>query len=94
MRDTRSISTVYGAGHFNQSMFKIFFARSLNIHGITHPEFRGLTGRKRIKQRFKATGTLPKPFFPPKWGINERVEEWISAQGSGGRKGPETFKLI
>ena len=43
----------------------------------THPEIRGLSGRKRIKQRFKMTGALPKPFFPPKWNLNQRIERWI-----------------
>ena len=44
---------------------------------VTHPEIRGRTGRKRIKQRFAMTGLLPKPFFPPKWGLNQRIDEWF-----------------
>jgi hypothetical protein len=27
-------------------------------------------GRTKIKQTFKQTGPLPKPFFPPKWGLD------------------------
>jgi len=37
-----------------------------------HPEFNIVKkGKKleRIKQPFKATGPLPDPFFPPKWGL-------------------------
>ena len=60
---------------------------------VTHPEFRGLSGRTRIKRRFKTAGTLPRPFFPPKWGINDRVEEWFVEQGANGSRGPEPFDL-
>jgi hypothetical protein len=35
-----------------------------------HPEFVGHTGRTRIKQIFHPRGTLPVPWYPPKWGIN------------------------
>src|SRR6266496_713732 len=38
-----------------------------------HPEFVGVSGRSRIKQRFRATPTAIEYFYPPKWGINERV---------------------
>lgn len=29
--------------------------------------------RTRIKQKFRTTGDLPRPFFPPHWGINANV---------------------
>ena len=47
---------------------------------VTHPEIGGRTGRKRIKQRFAMTGPLAKPFFPPKWGLNQRIDEWLARQ--------------
>jgi hypothetical protein len=47
---------------------------------VTHPEIRGRTGRKRIKQRFAMTGPLPQPFFPPKWGLNQRIDEWFASR--------------
>ena len=50
----------------------------------THPEIKGRTGRGRIKQKFAAAGAVPKPFFPPKWELNERIEKWI-AENSGAR---------
>ena len=40
----------------------------------THPAVTGRSGRSRIKQRFTAAGTLPRPFFPPKWGLNGRID--------------------
>ena len=39
----------------------------------THPDVKGISGRTRIKQKFRVTGDLPAPFFPPKWGINHRI---------------------
>ena len=51
---------------------------------VTHPEIRGRTGRKRIKQRFRMTGPLPKPFFPPKWGLNQRIDDWFERRKSAG----------
>ena len=49
---------------------------------ITHPEVKGRSGRTRIKQRFTSAGALPRPFFPPKWGLNRRVDEWFAAGGA------------
>lgn len=53
---------------------------------VTHPEASGRTGRKRIKQRFRMTGPLPRPFFPPKWGVNERIDEWFASQADATRE--------
>lgn len=47
---------------------------------VSNPEVRGSAGRTRIKQRFEPHGSLPAPFFPPKWGINEAVSAWWKAQ--------------
>ena len=38
-----------------------------------HPEFQGISGRTRIKQRFRPTGGNLMYFYPPKWGINKNV---------------------
>lgn len=42
---------------------------------VAHPEIAGLSGRTRIKQKFTATGHLLPPWYPPKWGINEKIKE-------------------
>jgi hypothetical protein len=42
---------------------------------ISHPEFTPTGGRTRIKQRYRPAGDLPKPFFPPRWGINAAIIE-------------------
>ena len=60
---------------------------------VTHPEFKGLTGRKRIKQKYRTTGVLPKPFFPPKWGLNQRVEGWTQNKRGGNSDTSETHQL-
>lgn len=46
---------------------------------VTHPGFLGRSGRTRIKQRFKPAGVLPRPFFPPNWGLQPRIEAWFRA---------------
>jgi hypothetical protein len=40
---------------------------------VAHPEFSGDSGRTRIKQKFRPFRTMLKPWFPPKWGLNERI---------------------
>jgi len=39
-----------------------------------HPEIEGVAGRTRIKQRYVPKGRPPGPWYPPKWGLNERIE--------------------
>lgn len=41
---------------------------------IAHPEVEGISGRTRIKQKFSPTGPLERPWYPPKWGINSKIE--------------------
>jgi hypothetical protein len=42
---------------------------------VAHPDVAGPSGRTRIKQRFTPQSSLPKPWFPPKWGINARIAD-------------------
>lgn len=37
---------------------------------VAHPDLRGLSGRARIKQRYRPDPTPLTVWFPPKWGIN------------------------
>lgn len=46
---------------------------------VTHPHVAGVSNRTRIKQKFRPTGPLPAPFFPPKWGINANVPTRLQA---------------
>lgn len=40
---------------------------------VAHPDIKGRTDRTRIKQKFVTHGDLERPFFPPKWKINEKI---------------------
>lgn len=40
---------------------------------VVHPDVPGVGGRSRIKQRFQAIPDPVEAWFPPKWGINDRV---------------------
>jgi alpha-glutamyl/putrescinyl thymine pyrophosphorylase clade 1 len=39
---------------------------------VAFPDYAGIAGRTRIKQKYEPTGPLPKPFYPPKWKIGIR----------------------
>lgn len=41
---------------------------------VVHPDILGRSGRTRIKQRFSPKPTLLRPWFPPKWKVNEAVD--------------------
>lgn len=40
---------------------------------VAHPEASGWTGRTRIKQKFSAHSEPINFWYPPKWGINDRI---------------------
>ena len=40
---------------------------------VAHPEASGWTGRTRIKQKFTAGGEPIDFWYPPKWGLNDRI---------------------
>lgn len=50
---------------------------------VSHPQIRGLSGRTRIKQMFRPEGALAAPWYPPKWGINDRIPSYSAAQPVG-----------
>jgi hypothetical protein len=39
---------------------------------VAFPYYAGVAGRTRIKQKFQSSGTLPEPWYPPKWEIDTR----------------------
>jgi hypothetical protein len=43
---------------------------------VSHPEIAGLSGRTRIKQMFKPQGPPTQPWYPPKWGLNDRIPQY------------------
>ncbi|MGH9905437.1 MAG: nucleotide kinase domain-containing protein, partial [Pyrinomonadaceae bacterium] len=40
---------------------------------VKHPEIEGITGRMRIKQRYRINPNRISVWYPPKWGLNERI---------------------
>lgn len=44
---------------------------------VAHPEYAGVAGRVRIKQRFAPRAEPLSAWYPPKWGINARIGEWL-----------------
>ena len=54
---------------------------------VAHPEVVGRSGRSRIKQHFRARAEPFVPWFPPKWGLNERVQAWEEEGFQGIRRG-------
>lgn len=48
---------------------------------VAHPAVAGRTGRTRIKQKFERTASTIEFFYPPKWGLNEKVSVGLQADG-------------
>jgi hypothetical protein len=48
---------------------------------VSHPEFTAEGGRHRIKRSFAPTIGIERPWFPPKWSINDQV--WSSSEPLG-----------
>lgn len=40
---------------------------------VVHPDHVGHSGRTRIKQKFTADPSPLRPWYPPKWGLNDKV---------------------
>ncbi len=49
---------------------------------VAHPEIKGISGRTRIKQRYRPNPAPLPYFYPPKWGLNKLIQESLV----GGRR--------
>ena len=54
---------------------------------VAHPEISGISGRTRIKQKFSPKGSPEAPWYPPKWGINEKIEADVLSRSAPLRDG-------
>lgn len=45
---------------------------------VAHPTITGLTGRTKIKQKYNFNSSPINYFYPPKWGINDKVNETVN----------------
>lgn len=53
---------------------------------IRHPDVRGVNDRMKIKQNYKPfAAPMPKPFFPPRWGINGNVPDIAPVRDKWGK---------
>jgi hypothetical protein len=50
---------------------------------VRHPDIAGVSGRTRIKQRFKETADRIEYSYPPKWEINVTVPECVPSSSVG-----------
>lgn len=62
---------------------------------VAHPDIAGISGRTRIKQNYKPDpAPMPRPWFPPKWGINEalgrQLEAMVEPENPVERRAPRT----
>jgi hypothetical protein len=49
---------------------------------VAHPEFTPAGGRHRMKRTYTAGPGIEPPWFPPKWGINERIAPIVATRRS------------
>lgn len=47
---------------------------------VAFPEIAGASGRTRIKQKYTPAGRLSSPFYPPEWGLNEKIAQELGAR--------------
>lgn len=45
---------------------------------VSHPGISGLSGRSRIKQLFRPQDCPTQPWYPPKWGLNNKIPTYAS----------------
>lgn len=41
---------------------------------VRHPDAKGVSNRTRIKQRLKPKSDVLIPWYPPKWGLNQKIQ--------------------
>ncbi|PYE18373.1 hypothetical protein C7410_12275 [Paraburkholderia silvatlantica] len=60
---------------------------------VAHPEIAGISGRTRIKQKFSPTGPINPPWYPPKWGLNEKIDASFAPLKSNQERGKKRQSL-
>jgi thymidylate kinase len=51
---------------------------------VAHPDISGISGRSRIKQKYRPSSRELSVWYPPKWGINDRVPAMQAQELMGG----------
>ncbi len=52
---------------------------------VAFPEVSGLSGRTRIKQKYRSAGRSSAPWYPPAWGLNEKIERDVGKPAPRGQ---------
>lgn len=60
---------------------------------VAHPEIAGISGRTRIKQKFTPGSALAPPWYPPKWGLNDKIKVTFSSSNATESKGKKQATL-
>ena len=60
---------------------------------VAHPEIEGVTGRTRIKQKFRPLQHSLPQMYPPKWGINDRIGVGVRADAPRSRQQAFDFAM-
>jgi len=47
---------------------------------VVHPDVSGISGRKKIKQKFRMNSSPIEYWYPPKWGINKTIESSVNVK--------------
>lgn len=47
---------------------------------LAHPEITGISGRTQIKQVYKSSASPINYWYPPKWGLNERIRKELNGE--------------
>lgn len=47
---------------------------------VAFPHVNGLSGRTRIKQKYRPFGPVSTPWYPPDWGLNQKIESQFGKQ--------------
>jgi hypothetical protein len=50
---------------------------------VRHPDIPGISGRSRIKQKYRPGGQLAEPAFPKRWRLGPSVAAFVSRIGGG-----------
>ncbi|HLP90426.1 MAG TPA: nucleotide kinase domain-containing protein [Nostocaceae cyanobacterium] len=60
---------------------------------VKHPEISGISGRTRIKQKYSANGQQINYWYPPKWNINQAIEDRTKTKLANISKSENNYNL-
>ncbi len=61
---------------------------------VVHPDVRGIGTRSRIKQKFAPVADPVDVWFPPKWGINDRIRVDLVSRRAGSTEHEDRLRCV